>query len=138
RATPGGNSGRNPRDVVEARAAQDRCRDAGPEPGRADRDDRVVAGQLVEPIRERAGRDVDAVGDVERLVFVRLADIDHEGPVSRSRMVEPVGELVDVQTSGRLDRSAAVRPGPEPAPEMADDLALGADPERLADRLVPV
>ena len=52
--------------------------------------------------------------------------------------IQAAGELVDVQPARRFERSAAVGPGPEPAPEVAEDRALGTDPQRLADRIVPI
>src|SRR5215210_3287818 len=75
---PGGDARRDPGDVLEAVAPEDRCRHRGAESGGAHRDDRLVARELIEPIRERPGRDVDGPGDVRRFVLVRLADVDDE------------------------------------------------------------
>src|SRR6185369_4311470 len=75
---PGGNAARDPGHVVEPGAPQDRGREAGAQPGRADRHDRMVARKFGETIRQRTRSDVDAARHVRCLVLVRLADVDDE------------------------------------------------------------
>ena len=135
---PGGDAVRDPRHIVEPGAPEDRRRHPGAESGSADRDDGVVAGQLVEPVRKRARGDVDAPRNVERLVLVRLTNVDDERRLGRSGVIELVGELVDVQPARRLDIASGIRPGTEAAADVAGDRSLRADAKRLTDGLIPV
>ena len=63
---------------VEAAGTQQRRGHARAIAARADRRDRPVVRQGVEPFGQLAGADVDGARDVPRLVFGRLADVDDE------------------------------------------------------------
>ena len=105
---PRGQPVGDPADVVETGGSQQRRGHTRPVAGRADRRDRPISRQVVEPLLEDARADVQRGRDVPADVFADLPDVDDERG-TRAAPVQARRELVDREAAAGLDRGAATR-----------------------------